>query len=30
VHPDHGGNEKNAGKLIMDVTEARRILLEAL
>lgn len=30
VHPDHGGSDKNAGKAIMDVTEARRILLEAL
>ena len=30
VHPDHGGNEVTAGKSIMDVTEARRILLEAM
>lgn len=30
VHPDHGGNERDASKSIMDVTEARRILLEAM
>ena len=30
VHPDHGGDEIQASKLILDITEARRILLNAL
>ncbi len=30
AHPDHGGDEKLASKLMMDITEARRILLDAL
>ena len=30
AHPDHGGNETDASKLIIDITEARRVLLEAL
>jgi hypothetical protein len=30
AHPDHGGNEIDASKLIIDITEARRVLLEAL
>jgi hypothetical protein len=30
VHPDHGGDEGQASRAINDITEARRILLEAL
>jgi hypothetical protein len=30
AHPDHGGNEKLASKVMMDIAEARRILLDAL
>lgn len=30
VHPDHGGDESVASRAISDITEARRILLEAL
>ncbi len=30
AHPDNGGDEKLAGKAIIDITEARRILLESL
>lgn len=30
VHPDHGGSEDNASRAIMDLTEARRVLLELL
>jgi hypothetical protein len=30
AHPDHGGNETDASKLIIDITEARRVLLESL
>ena len=30
AHPDHGGNEKIASKVMMDISEARRILLDAL
>ncbi len=30
AHPDHGGDEKLAGTAIIDITEARRILLESL
>lgn len=30
VHPDHGGNERDASKAINDITEARRVLLETL
>jgi hypothetical protein len=30
VHPDHGGDESLASRAIIDITEARRILLEAL
>ena len=29
AHPDHGGDEKLASKAIIDITEARRILLES-
>ena len=28
VHPDHGGSETAASKAIVDITEARRVLLE--
>jgi hypothetical protein len=27
IHPDHGGDETTASKLIGDLSEARRILL---
>ena len=30
AHPDHGGDAKDAGKKIDDITEARRVLLDAL
>ena len=30
AHPDHGGDEKRASKVMMDISEARRILLDAL
>jgi hypothetical protein len=30
VHPDHGGNEVTASRAIVDITEARRVLLELL
>jgi hypothetical protein len=30
AHPDHGGDEKLASKVMMDIAEARRILLDAL
>lgn len=30
VHPDHGGDASVAGKRIDDITEARRVLLDAL
>lgn len=30
VHPDHGGSEEFASRAIMDLTEARRVLLELL
>ena len=30
VHPDHGGNERDASRAINDISEARRVLLEAL
>jgi hypothetical protein len=29
AHPDHGGDEKLASKVMMDIAEARRILLDA-
>jgi hypothetical protein len=30
AHPDHGGDEKRASKVMMDISEARRILLDSL
>jgi hypothetical protein len=30
AHPDHGGDEILASKLIIDITEARRVLIESL
>jgi hypothetical protein len=30
AHPDHGGSTANASRAINDITEARRVLLEAL
>lgn len=30
AHPDHGGDEKLASKVMVDISEARRILLDAL
>ena len=30
AHPDHGGDEAEASKAIVDITEARRVLLEML
>lgn len=30
VHPDHGGDESRASRAIVDVTEARRVLLDQL
>lgn len=30
VHPDHGGSQKDASKAINDITEARKVLLDAL
>ena len=30
AHPDHGGDEKLASRAMMDISEARRILLDAL
>lgn len=30
VHPDHGGDESSASRAIVDVTEARRVLLDQL
>lgn len=30
AHPDHGGDEMTAHKVIVDITEARRVLLESL
>jgi hypothetical protein len=30
AHPDHGGDEKVASKVMLDISEARRILLDAL
>jgi hypothetical protein len=30
AHPDHGGDEKLASKVMMDIAEARRILLDAV
>lgn len=30
AHPDHGGDEKLASKVMLDISEARRILLDAL
>jgi hypothetical protein len=30
AHPDHGGDEKLASKAMLDISEARRILLDAL
>lgn len=30
VHPDHGGNERDASRAINDISEARRVLLETL
>ena len=30
AHPDHGGDDKTAHKAIVDITEARRVLLDSL
>jgi hypothetical protein len=30
AHPDHGGDESTASVAIIDITEARRVLLEML
>lgn len=30
VHPDHGGDERDAYEAIAEITEARRILLEGI
>ncbi len=30
VHPDHGGDERTASRAIADISEARRVLLDAL
>ena len=30
AHPDHGGDDETAHKAIIDITEARRVLLESL
>lgn len=30
AHPDHGGDDQTAHKAIVDITEARRVLLESL
>jgi hypothetical protein len=30
AHPDHGGDDETAHRMIVDITEARRVLLESL
>jgi DnaJ-class molecular chaperone len=30
AHPDHGGDATKASKAIIDITEARRVLLDSI